>query len=348
VSALRVALADDSAFIRRAVAYLLDGEPDIQIVGSAARGEDLLASLDLWNPEAVVLNLSMPGLNGLEGIDTILRRRPRPVVLLLTPLCPEAPLVLEALHRGPVDFIDRQAISLMDFDRLRQALLDKLRGLCAPRPRPFVPAAPGAGPPRRCVPPEAILLGASTGGPPAIEQTLGALGAVVEVPILVAQHMPAGYTRAFAERLDALLPLSVREAREGMLLEAGTVTLAPGGLHLQVVRCKGLRSRLSRMPGTLYQPSVDVLFESAAEHLGAACIAVLLTGMGHDGAEGMLRLAGRGACTIAQDEASSFVFGMPRAAIEAGGAQEVLPLAAIAGRLREILEASYCAGGGAR
>lgn len=339
MSPIRVALADDSSFMRQAVAHLLSNEPDIQLVGSAARGEDLLAHLDTWAPDTIVLDLSMPGMNGLDVLDAIMRCRPTPVIILSTHSQRGEPLTLEALDRGAVDFIDKQEYSLVDFDRLRDALMTKIRGVSESSPRSIEPQGSVAlsAVPAGLASPEAILLGASTGGPPAIERILCDLGAGVEIPILVAQHMSASYIRAFAERLDKSLPLTVREAQDGMLLEPGTVTLAPGGMHLGIVRNAGLRSRLSTDPPSLYQPSVDVLFCSAAEHLGPSCMAVLLTGMGHDGAEGMLRLARRGAFTIAQNQATSIVFGMPRAAIEAGGAREVLPLPAIGPRLRHLL-----------
>jgi two-component system chemotaxis response regulator CheB len=342
MSPIRVAVADDSSFIRRAVAHLLDAEADLELVGAAARGEELLANLELWSPDAIVLDLAMPGMSGLEVLDVIMQRRPTPVIILSTHSRKGAPLTLEALNRGAADFIDKQEHSLLNFDRLRQALLTKLRGLrdgawhlAEPAP-PAVPA-PAASAFLEPEAIEAIVLGASTGGPPAIERTLRGLGADVDVPILVAQHMPPGFTGAFAERLDKALPLAVREAGDGMLLEAGTVLLAPGGMHLRIVRDArdgGLRTHLSKEAG---QSSVNALFRSAAEHFGAACVAVVLTGMGNDGADGMLQLARAGALTIAQDEATSIVFGMPRAAIELSAAREVLPLPAIAPRLREIL-----------
>lgn len=341
---IRVALADDSSFIRQAVAHLLSSAPDIQLVGCAACGEDLLQNLESWAPDTIVLDLSMPGMGGLDVLEAIMRRRPTPVIILSTHSQRGAPLTLEALDRGAVDFIDKQEYSLVDFDRLRDVLLTRLRNVSGTCRRPVEPvegARPQAPPPlQEVVPPEAILLGASTGGPPAIERILTDLGPV-KTPVLVAQHMPGSYIRAFAERLDQALPLAVCEAQDGMPLAAGTVVLAPGGMHLEIVRGAGLRIRLSTQPVSLYHPSVDVLFCSAAEHLGAACLAALLTGMGQDGAEGMRQLSRRGAFTIAQNQATSIVFGMPRAAIELGGAREILPLPAIGLRLRQLLAPPY-------
>lgn len=347
MSVIRVALADDSPFIRKAVARLLSEEVDMVLVGSAASGEDLLENLELWKPDAIVLDLSMPGMNGLDVLDVIMSRCPTPVIILSTHSRRGAPLTLEALHRGAVDFIDKQEYSLIDFERLRHILMGKIREVRGHIPKkaeetdsPLHPPAPlavsgasgvsGIG---------AILIGASTGGPPAIERTLRDLGEVA-VPVLIAQHMPAGFTRAFAERLDKALPLTVREAEAGMPLENGVVLLAPGGYHMRIINSALPQIALSGDPGAApYQPSIDVLFRSAAEVFGESCIAVLLTGMGSDGAEGMLDLARRGAPTIAQDEVTSMIFGMPRAAIALGAAREILPLPLIAARLRQIVSA---------
>jgi len=340
VSGIRVALADDSSFLRKAVARMLGGEPGIELVGSAARGEELLDQLDQWRPDAIVLDLSMPGIGGLATLDAIMVRRPVPVIILSTYSRKGAPQTIEALHRGAVDFLDKQQFSLVDFDALRQALVGKLREVTS---GPANGAAPAMAPVRRAPveesAPEVVLIGASTGGPPAIERILRDLGGDVPVPILVVQHMPAGFTRAFAERLNIQLPLEVREPVDGEPLQPGTVYIARGGFHLRVAAGRD-RGRWIAAVGyepedVPHRPSVDVLFTSAAE-AGARAVAVLLTGMGQDGAGGMARLAERGALTIAQDEATSIIFGMPRAAAAVGGVREMLPLPEIGARLRRL------------
>jgi two-component system, chemotaxis family, protein-glutamate methylesterase/glutaminase len=339
MSVIRVAVADDSSFLRRAVARMLAGETGIELVGSASRGEELLDNLDRWRPDAIILDLSMPGIGGLATLDEIMIRRPVPVVILSTYSRKGAPQTIEALHRGAVDFLDKQQFSLVDFEALRQALVGKIREVTAPRTAGTKPAPPSA----RRVPveerqsPEVVLIGASTGGPPAIERILRDLGGDVPVPILVVQHMPAGFTRAFAERLNIQLPLDVREPVDGEPLQPATVYIAPGGFHL---RLAPVRDRLVAAVGTEpedapHRPSVDVLFASVAD-VGAHAVAVLLTGMGQDGASGMARLAARGALTIAQDEATSIIFGMPRAAAAIGGVREMLPLPEIGARLRRL------------
>jgi two-component system, chemotaxis family, protein-glutamate methylesterase/glutaminase len=346
MSDIRVAVADDSAFVRKAIARMLADEPGMSLVGSAGSGEELLDRLDQWGPDAIILDLSMPGIGGLSTLDRIMARRPMPVIILSTHTKSGAPQTIEALHRGATDFIDKQRYSLVDFDRLRAALVEKIRGAtgaAAPAggPESTTPAAACALPSPRpgAAAPSLVLLGASTGGPPAVEAILRGLGERLPVPVLVVQHMPSGFTRAFAGRLDAQLPLAVKEAAHGEELLAGTVYIAPGGIHLRVARDGGrLRAALSPHPeDAAHRPSVDVLFASAGVAVGARAVAALLTGMGQDGASGLCVLARAGCHTIAQDEASCVVYGMPRAAVEAGAVRETLPLARIGLRLRELV-----------
>jgi two-component system chemotaxis response regulator CheB len=354
LSDLRVALADDSSFLRQAIARILSTAPGFALTGSAASGEELLANLDAWDPEAIILDLAMPGMGGLATLDAIRAiraRRSTPVLILSTHSRQGAPQTIEALHRGATDFLDKQRYSLIDFQALREALVAKLREITsrpAPgeTPRGFETAAAATAPAAAALPPrplELLVIGASTGGPPAIERVLRGLGAQGEFPVVVVQHMPAGFTRAFADRLRQVLGLDVSEAADGETLCAGQVVIAPGGRHLRLERAPaGLRTVLSEsLPGdrrdSQYLPSVDFLFASAAAVVGDRAAGVLLTGMGHDGAAGLAALAGAGALTLAQDEATSVVYGMPRAALAAGGVREVLPLDAIGPRLRRLL-----------
>jgi two-component system, chemotaxis family, protein-glutamate methylesterase/glutaminase len=338
---VRLAVVDDSAFVRKAIERMLVAEPRIEVVGTASSGEELLANLERWAPDVITLDLSMPGIGGLVTLDRVMALRPMPVVILSTHAGRGAPQTIEALHRGAADFVDKQQYSLLDFSALRKILVEKVlavTGMALASERTATAAtsvqrAPTGGY-------EVLLIGASTGGPPAIEQVLQDLGADCPVPVLVVQHMPQGFTRAFADRLNAHLPLEVREAEDGMPLEAGRVYIAPGGRHLRISR-DGERPAcaLSLKPeGVSHRPAVDELFLSALPSAGRTA-AALLTGMGRDGAEGMRQLAAGGAFTVAQDAATSVVYGMPGAAVSLQAAREVLPLPLIGSRLRELLAA---------
>lgn len=341
MSCIRVAVVDDSPFIRKALSWMLAEEPDLQLVGTAARGEELLSNLQHWQADLIILDLAMPGMGGLATLEEILIRRPTPVIILSDNLRQGVPLAVEALHSGALDFIDKRDLSLVDFDALRKVLVSRIRQLTAGRKpgvveagKPREPARERAADRRHL--PALLLLGASTGGPPAVERVLRDLGPGLRCPVLIAQHMPPGFTRAFAARLSSHLPMEVREAADGETLLPGVAYVAPGGFHTLVESQRHRLITLLSPTGDKVQPSVDLLFTSAAAVLGRRAVAALLTGMGDDGAQGMAELARAGSHTIAQDEATSAIFGMPRAAIDAGAVRETLPLSSIGGRLRQL------------
>ncbi len=349
---VRVAIADDSAFIRKALVRILDVDSRLEVVGTAACGEELLEHLDEWRPEVISLDLSMPGIGGLRTLDKIMQERPTPVIILSTHALQDAPLTIEALHRGAVDFIDKQRYSLVDFQTLSRILIDRILEIAAREraaPSPAQHSGPGvelpAHRPQPLVPTptsyDLLVIAASTGGPMAIQTVLEELGPRPPVPILLIQHMPPDFTAAFAERLNNHLPFAVRHASDREPLLPGTAYVAPGGFHFRLKKsAPGLLAALSEeVNGQSHRPSADVALTSAAEILGPRVLAAILTGMGRDGAEGLSELSSRGAYTIAQDQASSVVFGMPRAAVEAGGVRDVLPLEAIGPRLAQVLRA---------
>jgi len=343
MSGVRLAIVDDALFVREALKRLLADEPRIEIVGQAATGEELLARLDEWRPDVVTLDLNMPGIGGLATLDRLMASNPLPVIILSTHSGQGAPVTVEALSRGAVDFIDKEAYSLVDFGALRSVLVEKLLHVVHARrdgARRPSGATTGEFAIAQSQSLELLVVGASTGGPRAIETVLRAFRTPPPFPVVVVQHMPPGFTRAFAERLNRILPVTVRECEADMPLPNGTVTIAPGTLHLRVERVRGGQfvGRLDAEPAeAVHRPSVDVLFESAVP-MGAAVSAVLLTGMGSDGARGMERLHQAGAYTIAQDAATCVVYGMPRAAVERGATREVLPLEEIGPRLVALTE----------
>lgn len=354
---IRLVIVDDAFFIREGLKRLLAGYSGIDVVGTASSGLDLIAHLDEWRPDVITLDINMPGMDGLTTLDRLMQIRPLPVIILSTRSGVGAPLTLEALARGAVDFVDKEAYSLVDFEALRTVLVEKIRSVTAltvdggpwtdktvsspVQPQPVVQREHLSTVHRAPSTFSLAVIGASTGGPRAIETVLKSIGPELAVPLLVVQHMPAGFTRAFAERLDRALPFRVREGVAGEPLEPGCVYIAPGGLHMAVSEGAEPRVALSgAVHGTLHTPSVDELFVSAGKAYGGRVVAALLTGMGRDGARGMAALAQSGAHTIAQSEESCVVYGMPRAAVEAGAAREVLPLESIGPRLRTLLSGS--------
>jgi chemotaxis response regulator CheB len=238
---VRLAIVDDAHFVRAGLTRLLVGHERIEVVGAAQTGEELLDNFDKWNPDVITLDLNMPGIGGLGTLDRLRDYRAVPVIILSTHSGEGAPLTIEALGRGAVDFIDKEAYSLVDFGSLRSVLVDKILHVVDGSAEPEAPVdATGHTDPMTRTrtetgPYEMMAIGASTGGPRAIELLLSSLGAGFAVPIVIAQHMPAGFTKAFAERLDRSLPLRVREAVHGDLLEPGTVLIAPGGYQLHVI-----------------------------------------------------------------------------------------------------------------
>ena len=342
----RLAIVDDSSFVREGLARLLEGETRIKVVGAAASGEELLAEFGRWKPDVVTLDLIMPGLGGLKTLDRIMEIGPTPVIILSTHSGEGAPLTLEALSRGAVDFIDKEAYSLVDFQTLRAVLVEKVlsvtQGGAPGRRRDSTPDSAASIATRRArsvrgrAGYDLVVIGASTGGPSAIGRVLADLGPGIPAPIVVAQHMPAGFTAAFAERLNSQLPFPVRETVDRERISGGTVYVAPGDRQLTLGKDgNGLYAMVNEAAAdATYHPSVDVLFTSAVEVLGERIVAVLLTGMGDDGARGMSRLSDARAYTIGQDQESCAVYGMPRAAVALKAVRDVLPLDRIGRRVR--------------
>jgi len=326
----RVLVVDDSASMRAMIGQLLSRDPEIEVVGSAAEPNEARAMIKALSPDVVTLDVEMPGMDGLTFLERIMRLRPMPVVMCSTLTARGAQVTIEALRLGAVDCIAKpsgRAADLADHaDKLcrtvREAARSKVRG-SAPSPRP--PALGGA-----LRSDMLILVGASTGGVEALFAFLGGLPANAP-PVVVVQHMPAAFTGGFADRLNASVPMRVRHGSDRQPLVPGEVVIAPGGdTHAEVVTAGALQLRL--VAGELHgghRPSVDRLFESATE-LRSRAVGVLLTGMGRDGADGLLKLRNAGAATFAQSADSCVVYGMPRAATEIGAAQREVAISRMA------------------
>ncbi|GFE58558.1 chemotaxis response regulator protein-glutamate methylesterase [Geobacter sp. AOG1] len=343
---IQVLVVDDSAFVRRALIRMLDNHPLIQIVDVASDGEMAIRLVKKLRPDVVTLDIRMPILDGLSALERIMAECPTPVIMLSSLTEKGGENTLRALELGAVDFIDKSAAGgPMDITGITNELVAKimvaakveLRKLQAsPREirseRSSRPHVASAGT-------ELVLIGTSTGGPPALQQVLTALPAGFPCPILIVQHMPVGFTASLAERLDRLCALNVKEAENGESLVRGTAYLAPAGQHLKVTREGGvLRAKLDLEPkGALHRPSVDTLLETAAAACGEKCLAAVLTGMGRDGAVGAAALAGVGGRIVVESEESAIVFGMPKAVLETVKSATVVPLHKVAMTLMDMV-----------
>lgn len=328
----RIFVVDDSAFIRKALARVLQAEPSLELVGEAASGEEAVAKIPEANPDLVTLDVEMPGMDGQQVLRALLRWKPTLKVVMLSAYTREgAEATIEALAAGAVDFIDKTSFNVMDFDTLRREVIEKLKILGLGDSKTVAPK--GVGPvagngaaklsaAARC---ELCVIGASTGGPMALHQILERIPAGFPMPIAIVQHMPAGFTGPFAERLSRLSRLQVSEAVEGDRLRSGRVLVAPAGRHLRIT--SRLTVALEPEPADAkHIPSVDVTMNSADRARPGRVLGILLTGMGQDGAEGMATIRASGGFTIGESEATCVVYGMPRAAEMRGAVECMLPL----------------------
>ena len=336
---IRVLIVDDSAIVRRILTEALSGENDIEVVGTAPDPYVARDKILALQPDVLTLDIEMPRMDGLTFLKKLMHFHPMPAIIISSLAQPSCLAALQALEFGAVEVLAKPG-GPYSVGELRQSLAQKVRAAAAARIRLPEPAGAAreakASPPARlaapALPPGTVLaIGASTGGTEAIATVL------TRIPqscpgIVITQHIPAQFSRAFANRLNTLCAMDVKEAEDGDTLRSGLALVAPGDFHM-LLRRSGGRYYVSVKTGprVCYQrPSVDVLFSSVAEAAGAEAVGVLLTGMGNDGAQGLLRMRHAGARTIAQDEATCVVYGMPREAVALGAAAQVLPLTAIA------------------
>ncbi len=337
---VRVLIVDDSALIRQLLAALLSSDPEIEVVGSASDPFVARERIKALNPDVVTLDIEMPNMDGLTFLRKIMALRPMPVVMISTLTQAGADITLEALEIGAVDFIAKPthdlahsmpAIAAEVQAKVKAAAHARVGGHRGVRPvRPPRQASSAA---------KIITIGASTGGVEALKLVLTGIPAG-SPPILITQHMPPRFTASFAERLNKECPMTISEAVHDEPVEPGHVYIAPGSHHLELAHVGGhYRCRLSDGPPVSgHRPSVDFLFRSVARVAGSVAIAAILTGMGKDGAEGMLDLRNAGAITLGQDEASSLIYGMPRVAFERGGVMRQFPLSHIADAILDACE----------
>lgn len=339
---IRVLIVDDSALVRRALSEVLESDPEIQIMATAS--DPFIAADRIRDeiPDVIVLDVEMPRMDGLTFLETIMRQHPIPVVICSTLSEQGSDTAIRALEFGAVDIIAKPRLGTEAFLReSRELICRAVKSASTARLRPVRPVEPaltadavlGRGTCRAMAETtdKVILIGASTGGTEALRVLLMALP--LDAPgIVIVQHMPEKFTAAFAARLDGLCAISVKEAENGDAVLRGRALIAPGNRHTLLKR-SGARYSVEVRDGPLvcrHRPSVDVLFRSGARYAGRNAVGVLMTGMGNDGARGLLELKEAGAATIAQDEATCVVFGMPHEAVKLGAASRVLPLESIA------------------
>ena len=355
---ISVLVVDDSALVRGLLTEIIDRQPDMHCVGAAA--DPLLARemIRNLNPDVITLDIEMPRMDGLDFLQRLMRLRPMPVVMVSTLTARGADVTLKALELGAVDFVSKPKIGVANglrqlgldiTDKIRTAAKARVHRLAAPASAAESSAATGTAPAKpaavaplgRLSTEKIIFIGASTGGTEATRELL------IKLPpdspaVMITQHMPPGFTKSYAARLNVLCRIRVAEAVDGERVLPGHAYIAPGGFHLSVERSGA--NYVARVqngePVNRHKPSVEVLFDSAARVVGRNALGVMLTGMGADGAKAMRSMRDAGSFNLAQDEASCVVFGMPREAIAHGAAHEVLPLAQLAPRLIEWLRAN--------
>jgi two-component system, chemotaxis family, protein-glutamate methylesterase/glutaminase len=362
---IRVLIVDDSALVRKVVSDALESDPDITVVGTANNGKTAIFKNHTLNPDVITMDIEMPIMNGLDALRQIIETNPKPVIMMSVLTQHGADATFRALELGAVDFIPKPSTLLtISVEEIKEQLVSKVKSVArlkinARKPETLESAesAKERKPaetktqalqnetPRLVLPSsvsssnKVVGIGTSTGGPSALISIFRSLPEKFPAPVLVVQHMPEGFTKAFAERLDSLSALKVKEAEDGDKVFPGCGYIAPGHSHMTIERKPGgdiIRVFQSdKVSG--HRPSIDVLFSSLAEYCTPQLIGVIMTGMGRDGADGMLKMRKKGAYTVAQDEESSVVYGMNRVAVEIGGVQEEVPLSEISKKIVEHL-----------
>jgi two-component system chemotaxis response regulator CheB len=343
---IKVLIVDDSAVVRQVLTGLLDGVSGIKVIGAAPDPIFAMKKMEAEWPDVIVLDIEMPRMDGLTFLKKLMSEQPTPVIICSTLTEKGAEVTMQAMSAGAVDIITKPKINLSGFlQESKTTIIDTVKAAAQSRPRVIKSAAPApsritvgadsminTGPTKPMVQTtdRVIVIGTSTGGTQALEYLFTQLPRTAP-PIVVVQHMPEHFTAAFAKRLDGICQVTIKEAAHNDRVLPGTVLIAPGGKHMLLNRC-GAQYRVDIKDGPLvsrHRPSVDVLFRSSAQSAGANAVGIILTGMGDDGAHGMKEMHEAGALTIAQDEASCVVYGMPKEAVKLGAVDGILPLSAI-------------------
>ncbi|MFP4424690.1 MAG: chemotaxis response regulator protein-glutamate methylesterase [Candidatus Woesearchaeota archaeon] len=333
---IRVIVTDDSAFMCKLLSDIINSDPELEVVATARDGKELLEKLEKNKPDLVTLDISMPVMDGITALKEIMNKNPLPVIMISSLADEEN--TFTCLELGAVDFIPKTSgIISIDMNKKKDIIINKIKAAFSARlDTTITEQSVGETKPYSGKYDQILCIGASTGGPKAIESVLQGLPGDFPLPVLIVQHLPEEFTLPFSKRLDRLCALKVKEAENHEAIKPGVVYVAPGDFHMEIKKEKVPVIKLTKDLVVLgVRPSVDVMMKSAAEIYGEKTIGVLLTGMGKDGAEGMKLIKDKNGETIVQDETTSIVPGMPRAAIKLGAATEVVPLSSIA---KEVLK----------
>lgn len=343
---IKVLIVDDSLFMRSVLASVLSQDPEISVCGAAVNGADALDKIALLAPDVVTLDVEMPVEDGISALRRIMRDCPLPVVMLSSRTRRGENVTLEALELGAFDFVTKPAgAPLKNVETIGAELREKIKQAARCPVGRMKALTPRASVPKAAKPviadcdgvPKVVAIGCSTGGPQALYRIIPELPAELPAAVLIAQHMPPGFTRSLAERLDALSRLRVKEADQGETVVPGTVYIAPGAFHMEIAAGTSRPDWIIRLtgenPDLRYRPSVDYLMTSAARNCRGKAVGVVLTGMGADGAKGIIAIKEAGGKTLAEDEASCVVYGMPKMAVQTGRVDKVALLADIAGEI---------------
>lgn len=355
---ITVLIVDDSAFMRKSLSMMLESDPQIKVVATARDGHEGIEKIRQYNPDIVTLDIEMPGMDGLTALGIIMKEMPRPVLMISSLTTEGAQATIDALNLGAVDFIPKELSYVsLNIVNIKDELIAKVKDIAHSKALQFrLQRIRGVNRPQASSSPNslskthreyrlpskefrAVVVGVSTGGPFALLQIIPKLARDFPLGILVVQHMPPRFTKSLGERLNSLSEVTVKEAEHGEPVLPGTVLIAPGGSHLLVER-NGAgypRVRITSEPSnTLYKPCVDIMVKSAVQTYNAPLLGVIMTGMGKDGLEGLREVKQKEGFVIAQDEETCVVYGMPRAVVEAGLADLVLPLDQIPSVLNQL------------
>ena len=346
---IKIVVADDSAFMRKAISMIVEKDPEIKVVGVARNGEEAVEKVKSLKPDVLTLDIEMPVMDGLKALEIIIEKCPLPVLMVSSIAKENADVTLRALELGAADYIPKNlSFVSLDIVKMEKEIIAKVKHIAkkgyiprkkVTRSAPTVARKISAEPHKYLNNYRIITIGSSTGGPGALQDVLTPLPGDLPCSIVIAQHMPAGFTKAFADRLDKISKINVKEAEDGERLERATAYISPGNKNTVIVR-RGSKVFIHSggdLADTIYKPSANTLIGSVADVYGGSTIGVIMTGMGNDGLEGMRKVKNRNGYTIAQDEATSIIYGMPKAVVDEGLADEVRPLHEIPEAILNIL-----------